>query len=158
MTDQSDHGALIVLGDNLSPAEAARLQKSRWAIINVWRPLKTVRREPLAICDAKTVTDDDFRTLIARLPEADSGNPLATVSKSRDQEALNVKYSPKHQWHYYSEMEPEQALLIKCFDSKKDGRARRAPHCAFQSPQDHGPARESFEVRSIVFWEDQEVE
>jgi hypothetical protein len=52
-------------------------------------------------------------------------------------------------------MEPDEALLIKCFDSKTDGGvSRRAPHSAFQSPNDEGPARESIEVRCVVFWED----
>ena len=44
-------------------------------------------------------------------------------------------------------------LLLKCFDSKTDGRARFAPHTAFQDPT--APAdvlpRESIELRTLVF-------
>jgi hypothetical protein len=61
-------------------------------------------------------------------------------------------------WYYASEMRPDEVLLIKCFDSKKDGRARLSPHGAFQLEEDHGPARRSCEVRCLVFWEDQSVE
>jgi hypothetical protein len=55
-------------------------------------------------------------------------------------------------------MQPDEALLIKCFDSKVDGRARRTPHTAFQTEMDCGGARQSVEVRCLVFWEDQSVE
>jgi hypothetical protein len=43
--DQSEKGALEVLNDNIQPPELAeKLKKVRWAIINVWRPIKPVRR------------------------------------------------------------------------------------------------------------------
>ncbi|CAK4030445.1 Hypothetical predicted protein [Lecanosticta acicola] len=45
-------------------------------------------------------------------------------------------------------MTPEECLLIKCFDTKLDGRARRAPHSAIRTPNDHGPPRESIELGS----------
>lgn len=45
--------------------------------------------------------------------------------------------------------------LIKCFDSKLDGRARRVPHTAFVNPEtaakEEYPARESIEIRALVF-------
>ena len=47
----------------------------------------------------------------------------------------------------------DEALLIKCFDSTTDGRARFAPHTAFDdptAPPDMLP-RESIEIRSLVF-------
>lgn len=50
-------------------------------------------------------------------------------------------------------------LLIKCFDSKLDGRARRVPHTAFVNEETQGErARESIEVRALVFYEDQVAE
>lgn len=51
---------------------------------------------------------------------------------------------------------PEEVLLIKCYDSKVDGRARRAPHLAiFDKSTVHERSRESTEVRVLVFHEDQ---
>lgn len=46
-------------------------------------------------------------------------------------------------------------MLIKCFDSKLDGRARGAPHSAFvdQGAEAESP-RESIEVRALVFHPD----
>ncbi len=52
-------------------------------------------------------------------------------------------------------MQPDEALLLKCFDSATDGRARFAPHTAFEDPT--APAdvlpRESIEIRTLVFHE-----
>lgn len=45
--------------------------------------------------------------------------------------------------------------LIKCFDSKTDGRARRVPHSAFVNPEfENEEPRQSIEVRALVFHPD----
>ena len=48
---------------------------------------------------------------------------------------------------------PIGALLLKCFDSKTDGRARFLPHTAFDDPTAPADAlpRESIELRTLVF-------
>jgi hypothetical protein len=47
---------------------------------------------------------------------------------------------------------PGEVLLIKCFDSKTDGRARRVPHSAFiDEERENEVTRESIEVRALVF-------
>ena len=47
----------------------------------------------------------------------------------------------------------DEALLIKCYDSLADGRARFAPHTAFTDPTApvDAPPRESIEIRTLVF-------
>lgn len=65
---------------------------------------------------------------------------------------------PEHRWYYASRMRPDEALFIKCFDSKMDGRARCSPHSAFRTEFDEGGPRESCEVRCLVFWEGEDVE
>lgn len=58
-------------------------------------------------------------------------------------------------WYYKSGLTPDEVLLIKCFDSKLDGRARRVPHTAFEVPNtEDKEGRESIEVRALVFHED----
>lgn len=64
-----------------------------------------------------------------------------------------LAYNPAHKWYYASNMQPEECLLVKCFDSLTDGTARCTPHSAFTTEQDEGPARESIEVRCIVIWD-----
>ena len=64
-----------------------------------------------------------------------------------------MSYNPKHRWFYVPGMGADEALLLKCFDSETDGRARFAPHSAFTDPTALAdvPPRESIEVRALVF-------
>ena len=45
-------------------------------------------------------------------------------------------------------------MLLKCYDSKEDGRARFPAHSAFDDPTAPGgvPPRESIEIRTLVFF------
>lgn len=68
-------------------------------------------------------------------------------------ETYSVKFNPEHRWLYVPEMTVDEIRLLKCFDSKTDGRARFAPHTAFvdpTTPVDSAP-RESIELRSLGF-------
>ncbi|ETI27037.1 hypothetical protein G647_10136 [Cladophialophora carrionii CBS 160.54] len=158
--DHSYAGAMQILNDNLTDeAERARLTaNTRWAIINVWRPIHhPVTRDALTVCDARTVDESDLEGLTAKLP-APQNDTYGTVSLGRAFETWAVKANPAHRWYYKSGMTPDEALLLKIFDSKKDGRARRVPHTSFQCEEDYGAPRHSVEIRCLVFWEDQSLE
>lgn len=55
-------------------------------------------------------------------------------------------------WYYFSEMQRNEAMLLKCFDAASDGRTRYTAHSGFANP--HSPAdtppRESMEVRTLL--------
>ncbi|OQV02595.1 hypothetical protein CLAIMM_07762 [Cladophialophora immunda] len=128
------------------PDEADTLLKSRYQIINVWRPIKTILKDPLAVAEAHSVPDSD---LIG----------VGLIYPNRQGETYTVRPNPEHKWHYLYGQTPEEVLLIKCFDSKLDGRARRVPHTAFVNPETVNEySRESIEVRALVFHEDQTAE
>ncbi|MDB5617730.1 CmcJ/NvfI family oxidoreductase [Tardiphaga sp.] len=126
---------------DLIPNEAEELLKGRVQIINLWRPIRgPLKDSPLAVCDARTVRPDEL-----------IGSDL--VYPHRVGETYSVKFNPAHQWYYVPDMVPDEILLLKCFDSKKQGVARFAPHTAFidpTAPQDARP-RESIELRTLVF-------
>ena len=65
---------------------------------------------PLALCDARTVAEDD---LVAS----------DLVYKARVGETYSVTYNPAHRWYYAPELRRDEALLLKIMDSKNDGRA-----------------------------------
>ena len=125
------------------PTEADALLAGRVQIINVWRPIKTVERDPLAFANATSVPDTDLV-------------PLGLIYPQRKGETYGVRHNEAHRWHYRSRLTPEDVILIKCFDSKTDGRARRVPHSAFEDPdtKEGTPSRESIEVRALVFHPD----
>ncbi|HEX5326504.1 MAG TPA: CmcJ/NvfI family oxidoreductase [Acetobacteraceae bacterium] len=126
---------------DLMGADAEALLGRRYEIINVWRPITgPLRDAPLAVCDARTVDPADWV-------------PSSLIYRDRTGETYAVRFNPAHHWWYVPDMMPDEALLLKCFDSARDGRARFAPHSAFEdpgAPADKLP-RESIELRTLVF-------
>jgi hypothetical protein len=138
--DQTDASGANRVREHL-PAEADELLKGRVQVINLWRPIRgPLRDTPLALCDAASVATED---LIAS----------DLIYPSRQGETYSVKFNPDHRWFYFPEMTADQALLLKCYDSATDGRARFAPHTAFVDPTTpaDAPPRESIELRTLVF-------
>ncbi|PYH49362.1 uncharacterized protein BP01DRAFT_400732 [Aspergillus saccharolyticus JOP 1030-1] len=136
--DQSFPAALERVRFHL-PDEADVLLQGRYQIINVWRPLKPVRRDPLALAAAHTVADADLI-------------PIKLIYPHREGETYSVRANLATKWYYRHAQTPDWVTLIKCYDSKTDGRARRVPHSAFEIPgTEHEEPRESIEVRVLVF-------
>jgi hypothetical protein len=115
----------------------------RYAIVNVWRPLKgPVLDAPLSLCDARSVTAEDL--IAADVHYAD-----------RTGEIYLVAHSPRHRWFYFPEMQPNEALVFKQFDSDVSAGARFVPHAAFDHPHTpaDAPLRESIEARVLVVFD-----
>lgn len=124
------------------PSDAERLLQRRVAFYNVWKPLyRRVEELPLAMCDDTTSAPGDM---------------LRMELKYRDRtgEIYVMRWSPNHRWYYFPQMAPDQALLLKTYDSEIDGRARFMGHTAFEDPltQPGAPKRESIEVRTMAFF------
>ena len=122
--------------------EAEALLEQRFLFINVWRPLTgPVVDVPLAVCDASSLNPDDF---------------IATDLKYADRtgEIYSLRYHKLHRWYFLGAMQSEEIMLIKCFDSVDDGRARYTAHAAFRDPSapDDALPRRSIEVRTIALF------
>jgi hypothetical protein len=121
------------------PKEADVLLQSRYEVINVWRAIGgPVAESPLAVCDARSIRGED----------------VVPTEQGVKHEVYRFNFSPRHQWFYFPAMEPDEALLFKCFDSLNDGRARLTAHSAFDDPatQPNARPRESIEVRTLAFF------
>jgi hypothetical protein len=126
---------------DLLPHEADELLKNRFAVINVWRPIRgPVEENPLAVCDARTIAPKDLVI-----------NDL--IYRDRVGEVYVLAYNPEHRWFYFPQMEKNEVMLLKCYDSD-DHRARFTAHSSFDDPTSppNAPARESIEVRTLVFF------
>jgi hypothetical protein len=124
------------------PAEADELLKRRFAIIQVWRPIRyPVETHPLAIADARSVSFDDFVISERRYP-------------NRVGQTYAIAYNPAHKWYWLPRMARNEALVFKVYDSAKDGRARWSAHTAFDDPTTPPNARprESIEIRTLAFF------
>jgi hypothetical protein len=127
---------------DLLPDEAEELLRRRFAIIQVWRPIRhPVETDPLAIADARSLSESDLVISERRYP-------------NRIGQTYAITYNPKHQWYWFPRMRRDEALVFKVFDSLIDGRARWTAHTAFDdptSPPDARP-RESIEIRTLAFF------
>lgn len=118
--------------------------KQRFAIINIWTPLDTVKRDPLALVDFRTTSPVDVQ--VVRLTFDTSYFPV--------RDTYRAYYSPGHQWVYFSDLTPEECILLKTFDSSQDPSvAKMALHasCMLMDQESEAP-RESLEIRCLVFF------
>jgi hypothetical protein len=124
------------------PEEADRLLRNRFAEINVWRAIRgPIESSPLALCDARSLGAADIV-------------PMDLVYRERVGETLGFLYNPQHRWYYFPRMTRNEAILLKCYDSRDDGRARFTAHTSFEDPNSppNAAPRESIEARALVFW------
>jgi hypothetical protein len=127
---------------DLLPDEAEELLRQRFAIVQVWRPIRhPIESFPLAICDARSVSTDDLVVSERRYP-------------NRVGQTYAITYNPNHQWFWFPHMRREEAIVFKVFDSLKDGRARFTAHSAFDDPTapPNARPRESIEIRTLAFF------
>jgi len=139
--DQTFVSALRRVRDHLPPDESEERLKHRFAIVNLWRPLATVERLPLALCDARSIAFEDMV-------------PSDLVYPDKVGETYSFTWNPKHQWYWFPRMRPDEALLLKIYDSREEGTARFTAHTAFEDPTGapEAPPRRSIELRALVFW------
>jgi hypothetical protein len=122
--------------------EAEELLKHRYAIINLWRPIRgPLLDSPLALCDAQSLEKENLIASDLKYPD-------------RTGETYSITYNPNQRYFYFPKMQPEEAVLIRCFDSALDGPHRFSAHTGFDDPTTpaDAPPRESLEVRMLVFF------
>jgi hypothetical protein len=127
---------------DLLPDEADELLKRRFAIVQVWRPIRhPVETFPLAIANAKSISGDDLVISERRYPD-------------RVGQTYAITYNPAHEWYWFPRQRREEAIVFKVYDSLKDGRARWTAHTAFEDPTTPPNARprESIEIRTLAFF------
>ncbi len=138
--DYTDASAAKRLQDLLPEEQLDNWLGGRYAIVNAWRSVAgPVMTTPLACCDASTLAPGDL---------------IASERRAEDRvgELELVRWNPGHRWYFYPEMQRDEVLLIKTFDSARDGRARRSIHTAFPNPEApaDAPPRQSLESRTIL--------
>ena len=127
---------------DLLPNEAEDLISRHFAVVQTWRPInKPVQNDHLAIADARTIATGELV-------------PSARIYPNRRGEVYHLTYNPAHRWYYFPNMQRNEAMVFKCYDSMKDGRARWTAHCAFDDPTapPNLPPRESIEMRTLAFF------
>lgn len=135
--------------------------KGRFLYFNMWRNISdthSIRNNHLAILDERTtLKPDDYivKDLYMRY-----GDYIATVP----QYSINYRNHKVHDWYYYPEMEKNEVLLFKQYDTDYRNASRLSFHMAIKDPlaasdlpMDY-PARESIEVRLLAFFPDADID
>jgi hypothetical protein len=141
--DYTEASAPRRLREIVGDTEAERRFKKRWAIIQVWRPIRgAVLIDPLGMCDGRTIPEKGFILVQRRY-------------KDRTGEVYHIAYNPEHVWYYFPRMERNEALVFKVFDTDPNVATRFTAHSAFDDPNTpaDAPPRESIETRTFAFWD-----
>lgn len=130
------------LGDD---PDAGHWLGGRYAAFNIWRVMSQPPQDcPLAMLDRRSTAPGD---VIEGDSIIDSAvNPLSFGSSL-------YRFSPRHRWGYFSNMQPDEALVFAAYDSADDT-LPGCPHSAFDDPTApaNAPPRASCEIRAYVYW------
>jgi hypothetical protein len=147
------HFVHIDISDATATALAKRVQPKhrtepvhRFAHYNLWRAISPPPHDtPLALCDSRSVSPSD-------LVEADAIMDIPGKQES-SYVALVIRYNPNHRWAHYSNMDRDELLIFKTFDSDANA-PRQVPHTAFADPScpPGVTPRSSIEMRAIAYW------
>jgi len=130
---------------DLLPADEAEARLSkRFAEYNVWRNIAhdPVEMAPLGLVDSESIAPRDLAV-------------CDLIYTDRTGEIYQGVYNADHCWYYFPHMARDEAIIIKCYDSLKDGRARFSLHSAFDDPTSPANAkpRQSIETRTLAFFD-----
>jgi hypothetical protein len=139
--DYTAASALNRVRDVLPAENAERLLRHRVVEVNVWRPIRgPLRTMPLAVLDARSLGPGDLVACDLIYPD-------------RVGEIYYVAHRPQHAWYYFPDMQRDEALLLKGFDTDESV-TRFGAHAAFRHPDARADAlpRESIEARTFAFF------
>ncbi|KAI6374024.1 hypothetical protein MCOR25_003259 [Pyricularia grisea] len=123
----------------------ALLKLPRYQIINMWRPVRPIERDPFAVTDARSISPDD----IVRVP---------LKFADHDAESIEMRANKDQKWYYKDHQTTDEVLLFTQVDTtKRKGWPKCVPHAAFKDPdmdEKNGRPRFSVEVRAMVFYDE----
>src|SRR5690554_2614421 len=103
--DYTDRSAPQRLRDILGDVEAEKRMRKRWAIVQIWRPIRRpVMVDPLGICDGRSIPQTGFIRVERRY-------------RDRTAEVYHIAHNPAHVWYWFPQMKRTEALVFKVFDS-----------------------------------------
>ena len=118
--------------------------------INIWRSADRVQIQmmPLAVCDIGSISPDD----VVFGDGMNTGN-IRQYTKVVDQRII---HSALQRWYYYPNIEPDEVLIFRQYDTREESLARRTVfHQAVVDPTapEDAPMRSTIEVRMQAVFE-----
>lgn len=129
----------------------------RHVCVSFWRTFSPGPQDwPLAVMDGRSIVGDEMASntlfVVDRFPEGDA--LVAPVAGEEQMIAASIlRHRPQHRWWYFSNMDRDDVLLFKFYDSDHSV-TWRCPHTAFRDTSLMGAQiRSSIEVRAIAYFD-----
>ena len=128
----------------------------RFIAFSLWRALSEPPQDmPVALCEGRSVRDDEgTHNTKVDVTEIPTGDALyAPIEGEENMSAATIfRYSPAHRWWYFPDMQPDEVIFIKFYDSDH-GKAWRCPHTAFRDhTRPDARPRRSMEFRGMAYF------
>ena len=128
----------------------------RFIGFSLWRALSAPPQDmPLALCEGRSVGDEEgTHNTKVDVTEIPTGDALyAPIAGEEDMVAATIfHYSPGHRWWYFPDLQPQEVIFIKLYDSDHS-KAWRCPHTAFRdSTRPDAHPRRSMEFRAMAYF------
>ncbi|KAK3620614.1 hypothetical protein LTR22_025515 [Elasticomyces elasticus] len=125
----------------------------RYAAFSVWRPVKPVKRDPLAVCDWRTLDKSEFQGTVYRaLSDVTPDGEYMLEANA----VLPSKKPEQQRWYWMPEQKEDDVLIIKLADTAAEKDPSIAGGCPHLSPiipsTEDEEARCSVECRVFAFW------
>jgi len=146
--DYTDKTGVSRASSMLGEEVVQRFAGKRMVQINVWRSIAgVVEMDPLAFMDKRTLDENDLVKASIFFNDMKTG-------EQHQGEIFALKQNPQQKWYFYAHMGPQEAVLIKGFDSDPTV-ASFAMHSAFPlaGQGQHSKPRESIETRTYAFFD-----
>ncbi|KXH42819.1 hypothetical protein CSIM01_05927 [Colletotrichum simmondsii] len=126
--------------------------KGRVLMVNVWRPLKTIERDPIAFLVPKSIRSQERHAQIFSRPE---GKFKVFGKDAQDFWLDTASYSENHDWVFLDHQQPDEPVLFLQWDSAslENFESRMAVfHSSFEDSRFMNEAeRASIELKCLVF-------
>jgi hypothetical protein len=131
-----------------SEAEYDSIMTGRWQVVNLWRPLATIKRDPLCVADYISVPQADLASYeYDRGEQKDVENYWVDSGLKEGQKDEELR----HKWYYLHEQTPDEVMLFKIYDSDEVAKTKGVAHSAVVvEGTEELPPRQSIEMRAFV--------
>ena len=120
----------------------------RWQMVNIWRPLATIKKDPLCVADYATIPQSD---LVAIDYPSNQTKELEIYYVNSGLEDRQADEELRHKWYYMHQQTPDEVLLFKTYDSDAGAKTGGVPHSAVRvDGTEDLPSRQSIEMRAFV--------
>ncbi|CAK1363211.1 hypothetical protein CB0940_04683 [Cercospora beticola] len=135
-------------------ASGVDVRVPRFASYSIWRPLQTVKRDPISVCDYRSLDMSELIPTENRIPSGINPEGDYVVEAYT---AQPPKRPELQKWYWVPEQKPDEVCIIKFADSAAENDPNIAACGLHVSPvlpgTENEEIRQSSETRVYLFWE-----